>query len=220
MSVGVRTADRVGGTDAGRRNWAATFLRGTGWTLITAGVLVILFVVYELFGTNLVTDRHQRGLRSELEQDIRQGRGRNLPPVPGGAIGFIRIPKIGLDMVYVEGIDTEDLKKGPGHYPDTSLPGRPGNVAIAGHRTTYAKPFWSLDELARGDRVALITRDGHYVYQVAWVRVVSPSEVSVLDRTGRPSLTLTTCNPRFSAAERLIVRAVQVKGPNLEARAA
>lgn len=200
-----------------RRHWSVTLLRGTGWTLITIGVLVLLFVVYELFGTDLVTNRHQDQLRQSLDRDISAGPGgRNLPPVPGGAVGYIRIPKIGLDMVFVEGVDTDDLKKGPGRYPETAVPGRRGNVAIAGHRTTYAKPFWSLNELDRGDRIALITREGRFVYEVAWIRAVSPSASEVLDRTRRPSLTLTTCEPRFSAAQRLIVRAVQIQGPNLD----
>jgi sortase A len=186
------------------RSRGRRWLRRIGWTLITAGVLILLFVVWELVGTNFITNRHQ----DELRQDL--ARGIPLRPIPGEALGIIRIPEIRLDMVFVEGVSVEALRKGPGHYPKTPYPGEEGNIAIAGHRTTYAKPFWSLDELEQGDTIILFTRAGKFTYEVRWKRVVSPYEVEVLRPTERPSLTLTTCNPRFSAAERLIVRARQV----------
>lgn len=113
-------------------------------------------------------------------------------------------------MVFLEGISDEVLADGPGHFPGTALPGEPGNVAIAGHRTTHLAPFWALDVLARGDRIVLETRAGSFEYRVVWQRVVDPYAGWVVRRTERRSLTLSTCNPRFSAAERLVVRAVQV----------
>lgn len=190
-------------------------LRFTGWTLIAAGFLVVAFILYELLATGFVTSRYQRELRQELGEVARALPGEpEPPPVPGGAVGIIRIPEIELDMAVVEGTDPEQLKKGPGHYPGTSLPGRAGNVGIAGHRTTYARPFWALDRLEAGDRIYLDTRRGRFIYRVQWSRVVTPDRVEVLDRTPRPTLTLTTCNPKFSAAQRLIVRAVQVSGPS------
>lgn len=202
-----------------RRSLPRRIVRGTGWTLVTAGVLVLLFVVYELFITNFLTDRAQQSLRSDLIQGEIPSR-----PIPGKALGIIQIPKIGVDMAIVEGTCVEDLKLGPGHYDGrcggprrgTPLPGDPGNVGIAGHRTTYAKPFWSLDELLPGDPIYVWTLDGKFTYEVAWKRVVRPSDIFVLDppkRKGVEWLTLTTCNPKFSAAERLIVRAVQVGNP-------
>jgi sortase A len=191
-------------------------LRLTGWTLIAAGFLVIAFILYELLATGLVTARYQQELRAEFAREL--GRGASvdtLPrPVPGHAVGIISIPEIGLDMAVVEGITPDDLKKGPGHYPGTPLPGARGNVGIAGHRTTYARPFWALDRLDAGDRILVDTRRGRFIYRVEWARVVAPDQVEVLDATPRPSLTLTTCHPRFSAAQRLVVRAVQVSGPS------
>lgn len=197
-----------------RRSLGRRILRGTGWTMIVLGYVLLLFVAYELWGTNLITDGHQRELKQDLARAFgsveASGEPRELRPVPGNALGILRIPKIDLNVAFVQGVTIEHLKKGPGHYPATALPGEEGNVGIAGHRTTYAKPFWSLDELIAGDRIHIRTTEGRYVYEVVWKRVVSPSAVEVLDPTERASLTLTTCNPRFSAAQRLIVRAVQV----------
>jgi sortase A len=185
-------------------------LRTTGKAFVTAGVVLLLFVAYELWGTGLFTSRAQAGFRDEIAREGFPEYGERL--IPGGAVGFITIPRIDLDMAFVEGVDTEALKKGPGHYPDSPLPGRRGNVAIAGHRTTYLHPFWSLDELRKGDRILLETARGRFVYRVRWQKVVSPYDVWVVDPTRRPSLTLTTCHPRFSASTRLVIRAVQVGG--------
>jgi sortase A len=112
-------------------------------------------------------------------------------------------------------VGTEDLKKGPGHYPGTPLPGHAGNAAIAGHRTTYGAPFGGLDELKAGDPILVTTTEGKFRYEVDHTDIVSPSEVSVLDATPDNRLTLTTCNPKFSAAQRLIVVSKLV-GPVVE----
>jgi sortase A len=215
MSTALEFPPRAGAVRTrGRR--VNRFLRFTGWTFIVAGFLVIAFILYELLATGLITARYQRELRDQLGADLgRPGSVRTVPPpVPGQAVGIIRIPDIGLDMAVVEGIAPDDLKKGPGHYPGTPLPGARGNVGIAGHRTTYARPFWSLDRLGAGDRILVDTRRGRFIYRVEWARVVAPDQVEVLDPTPRPSLTLTTCHPKFSAAQRLVVRAVQVSGPS------
>lgn len=173
-----------------------------------------LFVVYELFVTDVITGRHQDALRQDLGRRLQvAGPNRDVRPVPGRGVAILRIPRIDLDAVVVEGVGLEDLKKGPGHYPRTPMPGDGGNVGIAGHRTTYGKPFWSLNELTPGDEIFLRTSGGEFAYEVLWTRVVLPSQSEVLDRTRGPSLTLTTCEPRFSAARRLIVRAVQVDPP-------
>jgi sortase A len=156
-----------------------------------------------LWGTGIITARAQTQLREEF---------RHHPPnevariVPGDAIAIIQIPKIKLDMVVVEGVDRESLTKGPGHYPDTALPwAKTGRVGIAGHRTTYLHPFWSLDKLKNGDRIRLITRHGTFDYHVTKVFIIQPTETYVLDQTKKPTLVLTTCHPRFSAAQRLVV---------------
>lgn len=112
-------------------------------------------------------------------------------------------------LYVVEGVTLELLQRGPGHYPASDRPGGAGNLAIAGHRTTYGAPFWSLDELADGDTIHVVGRDGtEWVYAYREQRVVAPSDVWVVDEdplgTGMPTVTLTTCHPRGSARERLI----------------
>lgn len=198
-----------------RRGLGTRIVRGAGWTLITAGVLVALFIVYELLVTDLITARHQTTLRDDLARRLQAAGpgGSDGRPIPGRGVAILRIPRIELNAVVVEGVGLEDLQRGPGHYPSTPLPGEGGNVGIAGHRTTYGKPFWSLDLLRPGDEIFVRTTRGEFVYEVRWTRVVLPSQSEVLDPTSRPSLTLTTCEPKFSAARRLIVRAVEVRAP-------
>ena len=135
------------------------------------------------------------------------------PSLPGSAYAEILIPRMNLDMVVVQGTGTLDLEKGPGHYTQTADPwDAHGRVGIAGHRTTYLAPFWSLDKLTVGDAVILRTKYGTYHYDVTGSRTISPSDASVLDQTTRPTLVLTTCTPRFSASERLIVFADRTSG--------
>jgi sortase A len=128
-------------------------------------------------------------------------------PGDGKPVGILQIPKISLDKVIVQGTSTSDLQQGPGHYPGTPLPGEQGNAAIAGHRTTYGAPFYNLDHLAFGDKIIITTVQGTFTYVVQSSQVVSPSDVAVVDNTTTPQLTLTTCNPRFSASTRLVVHA-------------
>lgn len=186
-----------------RRRW-----RAGGAVLLCAGLALLLVAVYDLWGTGLGTARAQARIRAEVRRH-----GLRVEPIPGGADGFLTIPRIHLDMAFVEGVGPGALALGPGHYPGTPLPGQGGNVAIAGHRTTHLAPFWSLDELRTGDRIELRTAYGRFVYRVLWVGVGPPDSAWVLAPTADPSLTLTTCNPRFSAGQRLVVRALQVLGP-------
>jgi sortase A len=109
--------------------------------------------------------------------------------------------------VFVEGTNTGDLRKGPGHYTGTPLPGQDGNASIAGHRTTYGHPFYNLDSVKKGDPIVVTTLQGIFVYDTISSQVVSPSDVSVISNVLANWLTLTTCNPRFSASTRLIVHA-------------
>lgn len=134
----------------------------------------------------------------------------------GATLGRIVIPKIELDDVMFEGVTRETLKKGPGHMPGTPVPGQPGNAVVSGHRTTYGRPFYDLDALSYGDRIEVETATGMHVYEVRNILIVDPTDVSVTKPIAGAWLTLTTCNPRFSAAERLVVQAVLVSGPNLD----
>jgi sortase A len=131
----------------------------------------------------------------------------------GAALTRLRVPRIGLNALVVQGTSPSALRAGAGHYVGSPLPGESGNVAIAGHRTTYGRPFNRLDELEPGDEAVLDTPIATYIYRVVapfdghanpWV--VRPSDVSVLDRTAGHELTFTTCNPKGSAAQRLVLR--------------
>jgi LPXTG-site transpeptidase (sortase) family protein len=115
------------------------------------------------------------------------------------------IPAIELDTVVLEGTDKETLKKGPGHIIGTSYPGSIGTVAISGHRTTYGRPFFDLDKLKPGEEIILESLDAKYIYTVTEVKIVEPTDVWVLNPTPYQSLLLTTCNPKYSAKQRLIV---------------
>jgi sortase A len=127
-------------------------------------------------------------------------------PKAGTPIGLLTIPKIGMsNAAIVEGTQENQLQQGPGHYLGTSLPGQAGNAAIAGHRTTYGAPFYSLNALQPGDDIKIETSQGFYDYQVVTSHVVSPTNTTVLESSTTPMLTLTTCNPRYSAATRLVV---------------
>jgi sortase A len=129
--------------------------------------------------------------------------------VNGDVVARIEIPSIGLDSKVVQGVTPEDLKKGPGHYPDTPMPGELGNAAIAGHRTTYGEPFSNLDGVEPGAEIILTTVNGRFVYRATGSEVVSPSASEVVATTDPTvaRLTLTTCHPRWTARERLIVYA-------------
>ena len=213
-------------------------VRGTGKTLISVGVLILLFVVYQLWGTGLTHARAQKNLRAEFARQLAAPAAAEPatpasspdttaastttvpdPLVEGEAAGVIVIPKIGLDEMLVEGVGVEELKHGVGHYPDTRMPGERGNAALAGHRTTYGAPFNRLDDLAAGDPITVTTRAGTFRYEVMEKRVVTPDEVSVLDNTADNRLTLTTCHPKYSAEQRLIVVARLAGAPVDEPKA-
>lgn len=196
-------------------------LRWTGRALMATGTLILLFLAYQLWGTGFITSHHQSALKQRFFAGVRQAQatprpvlGTTLTTTPaqaarpnlGSGIALMEIPRINLSMVVVEGVSVDDLKLGPGHYPGTPLPGEPGNVVISGHRTTYLHPFYNLNELAVGDPVTLTRPDGTKdIYLVSETKVVAPTAVEVISDTPDDRLTLTTCNPRYSAAQRLVV---------------
>ena len=126
----------------------------------------------------------------------------------GDPVARLQIPAIGLDKIVVSGVFSDDLKHGPGHYPTTPLPGEVGNAGIAGHRTTYGSPFGDLDKLQLDDQIIVTTTAGRFRYDVVGTKIVEPSDASVLAPSTDVRLTLTTCDPRYSTAHRLIVTAV------------
>jgi sortase A len=193
----------------------AVALRALGILFIAGGLAIGGDLAWELWGTGLTTQRLQAEMRPTFEAKL----GTRVPTdptanevrVPGSAVAILKIPRIDLDIVVVEGTDTEALKKGPGHYPGTAYPWQDhGRVGIAGHRTTYLHPFYDLNEMRNGDPIILETEYGTFQYVVTRVFVVTPDRSSVLDQTKNPTLVLTTCNPRYSAGERLIVIARRI----------
>ncbi|HEX2259519.1 MAG TPA: class E sortase [Actinomycetota bacterium] len=184
-----------------------------GRSFIGLGVLILLFLGYQMFGTNFITGREQKALASDLATKWEVENQAHVKPDLGGGVALIKIPKIGVDRVVVEGVEVEHLKKGPGHYPETALPGQLGNMVISGHRTTYGAPFYRLDELRVGDEIAIVDAVGSYQYKVTETKIVRPTDLGVIAPSSDARLTLTTCHPRFSARQRLIVVAALQGAP-------
>jgi sortase A len=198
-------------------------VRGLGWVLLVSGAIVLLYVVYLLWFTNLGTAEAQRDLAERWESQVGTAATSEDPDEgddegdldPGDAYAMLWFERDGARIVsdeplyVVSGVSLDDLRAGPGHYPESAEPGEDGNLAVAGHRTTYGAPFWSLDELREGDTIHVVDRDGEeWVYEYTEQRVVSPADTWVVGEdpleSGAPTITLTTCHPRFSAAQRLI----------------
>ncbi|MCA2229068.1 class E sortase [Nonomuraea aurantiaca] len=197
-------------------------LRAAGESSITAGLILLLFCAYLLWGTGVYTQRMQLQLQQELVEEHARPEPAKLRKIElGRAVAMLRIPRLGRDYHYavVEGVDAEHLKKGPGHYPGTALPGQIGNFVISGHRTTYLAPFNRIDELQRGDEIIVDAPEARYTYRVTSQDIVYPDEVDVLASVpGKPDIepirayiTLSTCHPEYSAAQRLIVFGVLKK---------
>jgi sortase A len=211
-----------------------------GEVMITLGVVILLFVGYELWFTGVYTAQAQSNLKKQLSSQWAQ-----LPPapvgsasaspdaspdapasaspspaapdvVPGDALALMKIPRLGsgYSFAVVEGVSTADLKKGPGHYPGTALPGQIGNFVVSGHRTTYLAPFNGLDKLQPGDAIVIETADTWYTYRVTSLKTVLPTDIAVIlpvpgKKGAKPKqalITLTTCTPKYSASHRLIVQ--------------
>ncbi|MFK4036434.1 class E sortase [Nonomuraea wenchangensis] len=194
-------------------------LRALGETSITAGLILMLFCAYLLWGTGSYTQSQQLLLQRELAAARAAGERGRLDRIDlGRAVALLSIPRLGPGYRYaiVEGVGADQLRKGPGHYPGSALPGQVGNFVVSGHRTTYAAPFNRLDELERGDEIVVDAREARYTYRVTSQDVVEPDEVDVLAPVpGKPDIrpirayiTLSTCHPEFSAAQRLIVYGV------------
>lgn len=256
-------------------------LGGIGRFCISLGVLTLLFVAYQLWGTGILTAQAQNDLENDFETLLAEAEVLALPsttvtaevtepesadepgevvsaadaaeaeaaaaeraaeeaaaarvaeaeiellanllwqPV-GDPVARLTIPDIGLEWTVVEGVGTDPLRNGPGHYPSTPLPGMPGNASIAGHRTTWGAPFNRIDELQPGATINVQTLQGVFEYRVIEQEsgkghfIVSPDRVDVLDQdfVGSPNrLTLTACHPKFSARQRIIVVAELVGEP-------
>jgi sortase A len=184
----------------------ASVMMVSGALLITDAVITL---VWQEPVSAFVAQREQAALEDALFDPPKRVLRRE--PLEGDAIARIVIPAIGVSEYVVEGTDTTDLRKGPGHYPDTPLPGEPGTSAIAGHRTTYGAPFRDIDQLERGHRIRVDMPDGTFFYRVERNKIVDDEDLSVLEPVGHRRLMLSACHPLYSAAERVIVFARQVR---------
>jgi sortase (surface protein transpeptidase) len=236
---GDAAVDDVGAVSAPGDRWR-TIARGVGELLVTVGVVLLLFVVYELWVTDLLNAQAQ----TKLDQSLHDQWGTSAPAAVGAtdhgpfavgqAFAILHIPRLGADYhrVIVEGTEQDQLAQGPGHYIGTAFPGERGNVSLAGHRVGRGSPFLDLDAMRPGDPIIVETRTSWFVYRVLGdaasgnvgadpsgipgQEVVLPTNLSVISptpgaaATAPPSgsyLTLTTCHPRFSARQRLVIHA-------------
>lgn len=216
--------------------------RGVGQTLITGGLVILLFVVYEVWVTNLFAAQQQSKVHQAFQEFLDQptvgSSALALPnatqkTIPAGqGIANLYIPRLGQDFNFtvVEGVNDADLEKGPGHYSGTALPGQAGNFSVAGHRVGKGEPFLNLDQLQPGDPVVVQVQGFWYVYQVLGQNgdieapdangvigreIVQPTDVAVIAPTpdkadSQPSgnyMTMTTCHPKYSASQRMILHA-------------
>jgi sortase A len=194
-----------------------TVLRFVASVLMVSGVLLIgdaaATLLWQEPVSALVAERQQSKLAEALADP--PPRVLEKKPLPGDAIGRLGIPAIGLREYVVEGTDTTNLRKGPGHYPDTPLPGERGTSAIAGHRTTYGAPFRDINRLKRRNVITIDLPYGRYVYRVERTKIVDDSDFSVLRKVRHDRLVLTACHPLYSAAQRVVVFArLARRGPS------
>ncbi len=199
-------------------------MRTAGEVMITIGLVLLLFSVYEVWGKALIVSGHQRDLDAALahawgpSQTSTETPGPTSPtdppkPAPGSSIARLYIPSLGMRWVVVQGVKPENLTYAPGHYPDSALPGQIGNFAVAGHRSPAI--FWDLDQLSRGDVIVVETKDTYFIYEVTENIIVLPTAVEVVapvpgkpgDKPTESMLTLTTCNPKWDNNQRLVVHA-------------
>jgi sortase A len=207
-------------------------LRGLSTVLIVAGGLILvdagLTLLWQEPLTALQTKLRQNGLRGDLRHleaagptrlearalaGLRDDRRRvaflarslQRRTADGAAVGRITIPRISADFVVVKGSAPADLRKGPGIYDQSALPGVPGTTAIAGHRTTYLAPFRHIDDLRKGDRITIEMPYATFTYRVEGTRIVDPAALWILKRVRYDRLVLSACHPLFSAAQRIVV---------------
>jgi sortase A len=215
-----------------------SLLRTVGGVLIVAGVLLIADAGLTLLWQEPVSALYARLQQSRLDGQLAQLEHEAATPVerrallrlppgerrlafaaraldrrtrPGKAVGRLRIPSIGLDRVVVDGTDGASLRKGPGHYPSTPLPGAHGTVAIAGHRTTYGAPFRRIDRVRAGQTITVDMPYGRFAYRVERTRIVAPTATWVTQRVSYDRLVLSACHPLYSAAKRIVVFARLVR---------
>ena len=182
-------------------------LRFVASVMMVSGVLLISDAAATLLWQEPVSAYFSQRQQVKLEKALVDPPARVVrkEPLRGDALGKLLIPSIDVSEYVVEGTDADNLRKGPGHYPDTPLPGQRGTVAVAGHRTTYGAPFRKLNDVKKGDRIVFELPYGTFVYRVDKNQIVDDSALWVTDPVGHPQIVLTACHPLYSAAQRIAV---------------
>ncbi len=191
-----------------------------GELMISVGVFLLAFLVWQLWWTDVTAERVQSAQVQQLEKQFAGSSKVDLVHPKdrlGTAFALVRIPRFGASYIRPvhEGTTEQVLQEGIGHYVGSAMPGRVGNFATAGHRTTYGKPYSDIAELRTGDAIVVETKQAYYVYRVVSHEIVLPTNVSVIaptpDRPGvkptRAMMTMTSCNPKYSARQRYVVHA-------------
>jgi sortase A len=198
-------------------------LRFVASVMMVSGILLIadaaLTLAWQEPVSAYLAGRDQAGLKSQFAKLPAKKVRQHIGQLKGDAIAKIELPAINKTTYVVEGTGTGDLRKGPGHYPDTPLPGEHGTVAIAGHRTTYGAPFRHIDGLHKGDPITIAMPDGTFRYRVYTTRIVDDSALWVKRRKRFDQLILSACHPLHSAAQRIVVFARYVGRGKPEVRA-
>lgn len=183
---------------------------------LTVSAVVLIVAALGMLAYPVFTDIYHDSLQGRLGRELATGSTRQAylsgTLKPGQSLTRLQIPKLGVNVVVVQGVDDNSLRAGAGHYPETPLPCEEGDVAVAGHRTTYGKPFANIDRLVAGDRIVLTTPVGSCIYQVAEKPfVVLPTDWQVVaDTPGQFELTLTACDPKGSASHRIVIKALMI----------
>lgn len=125
--------------------------------------------------------------------------------VPRNQVGTLELPAIKIDVPMFEGVSLPTLDKGPGHWPGSAMPGRIGNVVIAGHRTSHNRPFYNIDKLKQGDEIVFNVDGGRYVYLVRETKIVDPDALWIVEQTPEKTATLFACHPKGSTKHRIVV---------------
>ena len=173
-----------------------------GRTMIVAGLLLLSFVAYQLWGTGIVESRSQTAIAKQFVKP------QPIQPQLGGLVGRITIPSIGVSKYVVAGVRLKDLERGPGLFPGSPMPGQKGNVAIAGHRTTFGAPFSRIDELRGNERIILESKDGTFTYIVnGEPKIVLATDTAVAKTTNPDiaTITLVSCYPKWTSTKRIVV---------------
>ena len=173
-----------------------------GRTMIVAGLLLLSFVAYQLWGTGIVEGRSQTAIAKQFVKP------QPIQPQLGGLVGRITIPSIGVSKYVVAGVRLKDLERGPGLFPGSPLPGQKGNVAIAGHRTTFGAPFSRIDELRGNERIVLESKDGTFTYIVNGEPKIVLATDTAVAKTTNPDIaiiTLVSCYPKWTSTKRIVV---------------